>query len=111
MFKASLIPAEFKIAALKKEIHAGSIRYIDWLFPGIPAMNMMSSALWSVGYVVVRYRQNGVLKRLKVTPLTALALSRIFLLMFTLVVVWVGCDLIFAVRVVGSYLDRIFCGA
>jgi ABC-2 type transport system permease protein len=35
MFKASLIPAEFKIAAVKKEIHTGSIRYIDWLFPGI----------------------------------------------------------------------------
>jgi ABC-2 type transport system permease protein len=111
MFKASLIPAEFKIAAVKKEIHTGSIRYIDWLFPGILAMNMMFSALWGVGYVVVRYRKNGVLKRLKVTPLTAFeyltaqALSRIFLLMFTLVVVWVGCDLIFSFRVVGSYLD------
>jgi ABC-type multidrug transport system permease subunit len=47
MFKASLIPAEFKIAALKKEIHAGSIRYIDWLFPGILAMNMMFlSEVW-----------------------------------------------------------------
>jgi ABC-2 type transport system permease protein len=47
----------------------------------------MFSALWGVGYVVVRYRKNGVLKRLKVTPLTAFeyltaqALSRIFLLM------------------------------
>ena len=32
---------------------------------------MMFSALWGVGYVVVRYRKNGVLKRLKATPLTA----------------------------------------
>jgi hypothetical protein len=65
-------------------------------------MNMMFSALWGVGYIVVRYRKNGVLKRLKATPLTAFEylsaqmLSRIFLLMFTLAVVWIGCDLIFS---------------
>ena len=80
-------------------------------FPGILAMNMMFSALWGVGYIVVRYRKNGVLKRLKATPLTsfeylaAQTLSRIFLLMFTLVVVWVGCDLVFSFTVEGSYFD------
>jgi ABC-type multidrug transport system permease subunit len=103
--------------AEKKEIKTSAIRYIDWLFPGILAMNMMFSALWGVGYVVVRYRKNGVLKRLKVTPLTAFeylsaqALSRIFLLMFTLTVVWIGCDLIFSFTVLGSYLNLflVFC--
>jgi ABC-2 type transport system permease protein len=111
MFKASLFPAESKLNAEKREIQGNTIRYIDWLFPGILAMNMMFSALWGVGYVVVRYRKNGVLKRLKVTPLTAFeyitaqAISRIFLLMFTLVIVWVGCDLIFSFNVQGSYLD------
>ncbi len=111
MFKASLIPPNIETAAEKKEIHGSAIRYIDWLFPGILAMNMMFSALWGVGYVVVRYRKNGVLKRLKVTPLSAFeylsaqALSRIFLVMFTLVVVWIGCDFIFSFTVMGSYLD------
>ena len=111
MFKASLILPDSEPRAKKREIKGTSIRYIDWLFPGILAMNMMFSALWGVGYVVVRYRKNGVLKRLKVTPLTAFeyitaqAISRIFLLMFTLVVVWTGCDLIFSFNVEGSYLD------
>ena len=111
MFKASLFPTESTLNAEKKEIEGNAIRYIDWLFPGILAMNMMFSALWGVGYVVVRYRKNGVLKRLKVTPLTAFeyitaqAISRIFLLMFTLVIVWTGCDLIFSFNVQGSYLD------
>ena len=114
IFKASLIPPHTEIKAEKKEIQGIAIRYIDWLFPGILAMNMMFSALWGVGYVVVRYRKNGVLKRLKVTPLTAFeyltaqALSRIFLLMFTLVIVWFGCDLIFSFTVLGSYLDLFF---
>ena len=114
MFKASLIPPNVQIGAQKKEIQGTAIRYIDWLFPGILAMNMMFSALWGVGYVVVRYRKNGVLKRLKVTPLTAFeyltaqALSRIFLLMFTLIIVWTGCDLIFSFQVEGSYLNILF---
>ncbi|MFP4696277.1 ABC transporter permease [Thiohalospira sp.] len=47
------------------------LRYVDWLVPGILAMNMMFSALYGVGYVIVRYRKNGVLKRLSATPLTA----------------------------------------
>jgi ABC-type multidrug transport system permease subunit len=113
MFKSSLIPPDFKTGAQKKEIQGSAIRYLDWLFPGILAMNMMFSALWGVGYVVVRYRKNGVLKRLKVTPLSAFeylsaqALSRIFLLMFTLVVVWLGCDFIFSFTVLGSYVNII----
>ena len=46
-------------------------RYVDWLVPGILAMNMMFSALFGVGYTIVRYRKSGVLKRFKVTPVKA----------------------------------------
>lgn len=97
----------------RQVVHGREIRYIDWLFPGILGMNMMFSALWGVGYVVVRYRKNGVLKRLKATPLTAFEymgaqmLSRIFLLMFTLVIVWAGCDMLFSFHVEGSYLSLV----
>ncbi len=109
IFRSSLIPTEVNLPAQRHEVSGRQVRYIDWLFPGILAMNMMFSALWGVGYVVVRYRKNGVLKRLKATPLTALEylsaqmLSRIFLLMFTITVVWIGCDLIFSFHVEGSY--------
>jgi len=71
----------------------------------------MFSALYGVGFVVVRYRKNGVLKRLKATPLTAFEylsaqmLSRLFLLIFTLTILWVGCDLVFDFNVEGSYLN------
>lgn len=110
LFKAGLIPDGSGYGE-KVEVQGGEIRYIDWLFPGILAMNMMFSALWGVSYIIVRYRKNGVLKRLKATPLTAFeylaaqAISRIFLLIFTLVVVWLGSDLLFSFHVAGSYLD------
>ncbi len=110
LFQASFIP-EGAGYGEKVAVPGGEIPYIDWLFPGILGMNMMFSALWGVGYVIVRYRKNGVLKRLKATPLTAFeyltaqALSRFFLLTFTLVVVWVGADLLFSFQVAGSLLD------
>jgi len=111
MLIASLQPIDSGNLLDRRVFQGNEIRYIDWLFPGILGMNMMFSALWGVGYVVVRYRKNGVLKRLKATPLTAMEylaaqmLSRIFLLAFTLVVVWIGSDLLLNFEVAGSYLD------
>jgi ABC-2 type transport system permease protein len=99
------------VLARQVGVETRQVRYIDWLFPGILGMNIMFSALYGVGFVVVRYRKNGVLKRLNATPLTALEylsaqmLSRIFLLMFTLCILWVGCDLVFNFHVAGRYLD------
>jgi ABC-type multidrug transport system permease subunit len=113
IFQASLTGGADPALLRRGRIKSAEIRYIDWLFPGILAMNMMFSALWGVGYIVVRYRKNGALRRLKATPLTALEylsaqmLSRIFLLMFTLVVVWFGCDLVFDFHVEGA-LGHIF---
>ncbi|MDJ0622658.1 MAG: ABC transporter permease [Desulfocapsaceae bacterium] len=109
IFLVAFLPGKEQIAQ-RKLIEGEEIRYIDWFFPGLLGMNMMFSALWGVGYVVVRYRKNGALKRLKATPLTALeylsaqTLSRIFLLMFTLFVVWHGADFIFDFHVQGSIL-------
>jgi ABC-2 type transport system permease protein len=110
LFQSAFVPDNGGYG-IKEAVPGTEIRYIDWLFPGILGMNMMFSALWGVGYIIVRYRKNGVLKRLKATPLTAFeyltaqAMSRFFLLIFTLIVVWIGADLFFSIRVVGSYLD------
>ncbi len=107
LYLASFLPEDSQVAD-KRVIEGQEIRYIDWFFPGLIGMNMMFSALWGVGYVVVRYRKNGALKRLKATPLTPLeylsaqTLSRIFLLMFTTAIVWLGSDLIFDFRIQGS---------
>jgi ABC-2 type transport system permease protein len=113
------LTAKHTVPANRHEINGEQVRYIDWFFPGIMAMNMMFSALWGVGYIIVRYRKNGALKRLKATPLTAFEylssqlLSRIFLLMFTFGVVWFGCDLIFDFQMQGSlplFLFTFFLG-
>jgi ABC-2 type transport system permease protein len=57
--------------ATRAPVGGAAVRYVDWLLPGILGMNMMFSCLFGVGYVVVRYRKSGFLRRLSATPVTA----------------------------------------
>jgi len=110
--KESIIPEEmFASRVIKQHIKGKQIRYIDWLFPGILGMNIMFSSLFGVGYVIVRYRRSGVLRRLKATPvtafeyLTAQLVSRVLILLSTSFLVWFGCDFLFSFQMQGSYFD------
>lgn len=82
----------------KQTVNGKKIRYIDWVIPGILSMNMMFSALFGVGFVIVRYRKNGMLKRLKATPLTAFEylsaqiVSRLLLIMLVTAFVFYGTN-------------------
>ena len=84
---------------------------MDWLVSGLLSMNMMFSALFGVGYNLVRYRKNGVLKRLKATPLrafeflTAQVVSRLILIMSVFTVVYQGSDYFLRFQRLGSLLD------
>ncbi len=99
-------------AGFKREAVTGEgIRYVDWLISGILAMNLMFSALFGVGFVIVRYRKNGMLKRLKATPVTAFefisaqVVSRLWLLLSVSALVFILTDLVLDFRMYGSYLD------
>jgi ABC-2 type transport system permease protein len=101
----------------KQSILGREIPYTEWLFPGILGMNMMFNALFGVGFVVVRYRKNGVLKRMSVTPLKAYeflisqVLSRMFLMLFATVILFAGCMLVFDFECKGSYFSLMFLAA
>lgn len=56
-------------------------RYVDFLIPGLLGMNVMSTGLWGIGYVIVENRQKKLLKRLAATPMRRLH----FLLSFAIV--------------------------
>lgn len=97
--------------SLRQTVEGREIRYLDWVLPGILGMNMMFSCLIGVGYVIVRYRKNGVLKRLQATPLTAFEFlcaqvsSRLLLIMLITSLVFIACDQIFDFYVLGSYFS------
>jgi ABC-type multidrug transport system permease subunit len=94
----------------RRTVEGEELRYVDWVFPGILAMNLMFSSLWGVGWVIVRYRKNGVLRRLQATPLSAFeflaaqVLSRLLVVTSAAIVVYIGADLLLDFVMRGSHL-------
>ena len=96
---------------VRETVTGKEVRYIDWVMPGVLAMNMMFACLFGVGYVIVRYRKNGVLKRLKATPLSAFEFlaaqvaSRLWLIMAVTIIVYFGTHYFLQFTMHGSYLS------
>jgi ABC-type multidrug transport system permease subunit len=94
----------------RQSVAGREIRYVDWVLPGILAINVMFSSLWGVGWVIVRYRKNGVLRRLRATPLTAgefltaQILSRLLVVISMTLLVFAGTHLLLDFPMRGSYL-------
>lgn len=91
-------------------VRGAAIRYVDWVLPGVMGMNVLFSSLFGVGYVIVRYRKNGVLKRLNATPLTALEFivaqlsSRILMVLSIALVLFFGSRFLLNTMMLGSVL-------
>ena len=96
--------------ATRQPVSGQAVRYVDWLFPGILGMNMMFSCLFGVGYVVLRYRKSGFLKRLNATPITAFeflaaqVLSRLGLILVVTTILYVGAGLVIGFHSEGNPL-------
>ena len=94
----------------KAQIEGDPVRYVDWVLPGILGMNVMFSSLFGVGYVVVRYRKNGFLKRLRATPLRSIefviaqVMSRLLLILAITSFVYAGTRYFLDTRMDGSHL-------
>jgi ABC-2 type transport system permease protein len=88
-------------------------RYIDFLIPGLLGMNLMGSAIWSMGFAIVDARRKNLLKRLVASPmprpyyLLSFLLSRILLLVVEVGVLVGFAALLFHVPVRGSLLDLV----
>jgi len=106
LLQASSGPGEW----VRQPASGDPVSYVDWLIPGILGMNIMFSCLFGVGYVVVRYRKNGFLKRLKATPLrpvefmAAQILSRLMLALFVTLLLYGATRLLLDIRMEGSGL-------
>ncbi|MGD9599042.1 MAG: ABC transporter permease [Steroidobacteraceae bacterium] len=94
--------------AIREPVTGQAVRYVDWLFPGILGMNMMFSCLFGVGYVVLRYRKSGFLKRLNATPITAFeflaaqVLSRLALILVVTTILYVGAGFVIGFHSAGN---------
>ena len=106
----ALLQSDVDKAISKAQVSGDAVRYVDWVLPGILGMNMMFSCLFGVGYVVVRYRKNGFLKRLRATPLRSIEFviaqvaSRLMLILSITAFVYVGTRYFLDTRMEGSHL-------
>ena len=108
-----LLLASGGVVPHKEQVSGKPVRYVDWAMPGILGMNLMFSCLWGVGYVIVRYRKSGHLKRLSATPLSALEfvsaqiVSRLAVVLLTTTIMYAGCNMFMHFPMEGFYLDLI----
>ncbi|MBF0219160.1 MAG: ABC transporter permease [Gammaproteobacteria bacterium] len=109
-----MLRASDAVMPQRQLVSGDEVRYVDWLVPGVLGMNMMFSALYGIGFVLVRYRKNGVLKRFHATPVTSLEFitaqicSRLLLIVVSAIMVYLLCDLLLNFAMYGSYL-ALFC--
>ncbi len=88
------------ILSSAQEIQVSRGRYIDYLVPGILAMNTMFSGIFSIAVVMTTMRQKGILRRLKVTPVSKSAILAA-LITTRMLIIFVSMALILAVGVLG----------
>jgi ABC-type polysaccharide/polyol phosphate export permease len=76
------------LAARDDVIRERGSRYIDFVLPGLLAMNLMGSSIWGIGYAIVDARRKKLLKRFVATPMRrpAYLLSFVFMRLALMVV-------------------------
>jgi ABC-2 type transport system permease protein len=95
-------------AVRDEPVHERGARYIDFLIPGLIGMNLMSSSMWGIGWVIVNLRVRKLLKRLLAAPmrrshlLISQALARMLLIPFEVATILIFARLAFDVRTTGS---------
>ncbi len=88
-------------------------RYVDFLLPGIIALNLMAGSMWGIGYTVVLARKRRMLRRYAATPLRrshfmgAYLLSRLIFLFAELVFLIGFGRVVFGVVVQGSLFSYV----
>jgi ABC-2 type transport system permease protein len=97
-------------------VHETGSRYIDFVIPGLLGMNLMGSAIWSLGFSIVEARQKKLLKRMVASPmprwqyLASFVLSRMLLLAIEVVIFLGFARLAFGVPFRGSLVElATFC--
>ncbi len=96
------------VSAQNRLIHETGARYIDFVVPGLLGMNLMGSAIWSLGFSIVEMRQKKLLKRMVASPmprwqyLASFLLSRLLMLVVELVVFLGFAKIAFGVPFRGS---------
>lgn len=96
------------VATRREDVASRSLRYVDFLTPGILGMTIMQLGISSVAFAFVVDRQRGVIRRIMATPISrrnymaAHVLQRLLLSVLQVLILLGVAILAFKVTVVGS---------
>lgn len=99
------------VATAREEVAGRSLRYVDFLTPGILGMTIMQLGISSVAFAFVVDRQRGVIRRIMATPisrrsfLAAQVLERLVLAVIQVLILLGVAVLLFKVTVVGNIFE------
>jgi ABC-2 type transport system permease protein len=109
------------VSEIKPLTQKGS-RYIDFLIPGLIAMNLMMSTMWGVSYSLIEKRSKKLLRRMVATPmrkssfLLSQLVARLVLNIIEATIVFVFAYMYFGITIEGNvlalivlYLSGMFC--
>ncbi len=97
------------VPAVERRVTEPGSRYVDFLVPGLIGLNIMSSGMWGIGWVIVEIRQKKLLKRMLATPmrrgqfLLSFVLMRMAFMVLEVPVLLVFGRLAFGVPLQGSF--------
>lgn len=107
--KVSQVPPLFRLD--RSPVDSRNLSYMDYMIPGIVGMMIMQLGIIGVAMIIVRYREDNILKRLRVTPvnlpqfLASLLSTRLLLLMIQVGLVILMGALFFDLHLYGGFLN------
>jgi ABC-type multidrug transport system permease subunit len=99
------------VAVGERTVSEPGSRYIDFVVPGLLAMNLMGSGIWGIGFSIVDARRKKLLKRLIATPMSraeyllSFLMQRLVLLVAEVSALVLFGILVFGVPMRGSWLQ------
>lgn len=114
-FMEQLLRNSYKRPLERGAVSGKQVGYVDWVFPGIIALNLLFGCLWGVGWIIVKYRDEGYLKRLYASPLKVhqfilgQTLARLVIVSFVTSFIFIAGSLLIGFEMQGSYWDLIVC--
>jgi ABC-2 type transport system permease protein len=94
-----------------KDVPGQNVTYTDFLVPGIIALSIMQTGIFSVAFAFVQHKQNGTLRRLMATPmkvsefLAAQVMTRLIMAAAQVVILIAVAVLIFHIHLAGNILE------
>jgi ABC-2 type transport system permease protein len=103
----SKAPALFQVKETREA--PKDMDFIDFLLPGIIGMAIMSNGIFGLSTAIVTYREKGILRRLKITPLPlstflgARVVTQVLISFFQTAILIAFAMLAFGVHITGNY--------